>query len=423
VIQTSSGPTNTPTATLTPTRTPTAIASNTPTATPAPPFSNAVFVYDGDGNRVKSTINGTLTTYFVGAHYEVTGSTITKYYYAGSQRIAMRTGGTLFFTLGDHLGSTSLATFANGTVVSELRYKAWGEVRYASGNTPTKYTFTGQYSDSYINLLWYGSPHYDPELGRFISPDTIVPTSTQGVQAYDRYAYVSNNPIRYIDPSGHKECDYKCQIKYEMADPFYEHYGEGLSCWGPTECWGVKPNTVVSKALAGDSSAIINAVLPTTGGVRGQLEIVPKEPICFFGVCVPVSVTLGLNIVANRIDGEISGSVDFSPELGPALQPDPLLPVDVSVTGGPMFTWFSSDAQQVTTGDSTVMSATIAAGEAYSAAIVTSPLGVPPDPMYGVKPVTLYAGVLGAGTGYASIGGGVSHTLYETSFNFYDLFR
>jgi len=75
----------------------------------------------------------------------VTDGVVTKYYYAGSQRIAMRSSGTLYFMLGDHLGSTSLTTFANGNVVSEMRYceaslwdKPWGEVRYASGNTPTQ---------------------------------------------------------------------------------------------------------------------------------------------------------------------------------------------------------------------------------------------------------------------------------------------
>lgn len=52
-------------------------------------------------------------------------------------------------------------------------------------------------------MLWYGSRHYDPELGRFISPDTIVPLATQGMQAWDRYGYANNNPVRYTDPSGH----------------------------------------------------------------------------------------------------------------------------------------------------------------------------------------------------------------------------
>jgi hypothetical protein len=89
--------------------------------------ATASFVYDGDGNRVKSTINGTTTT-FIGQHYEVTGSTVTKYYYAGSQRVAMRTGSTLYYLLGDHLGSTSITTNTSGALVAELRYKPWGDV-------------------------------------------------------------------------------------------------------------------------------------------------------------------------------------------------------------------------------------------------------------------------------------------------------
>jgi hypothetical protein len=52
-------------------------------------------------------------------------------------------------------------------------------------------------------LLDYGSRRYDPELGRFIQPDSIVPTSTQGVQAWDRYAYANNSPVVHNDPSGH----------------------------------------------------------------------------------------------------------------------------------------------------------------------------------------------------------------------------
>ncbi|HEX5838020.1 MAG TPA: RHS repeat-associated core domain-containing protein [Anaerolineales bacterium] len=39
-------------------------------------------------------------------------------------------------------------------------------------------------------------------IGRFTSADTIVPQG-QGVQAWDRYAYVNNNPLNYTDPSGH----------------------------------------------------------------------------------------------------------------------------------------------------------------------------------------------------------------------------
>ncbi|MBI5842739.1 MAG: RHS repeat-associated core domain-containing protein [Chloroflexi bacterium] len=196
-------------------------------------------------------MNG-VTTYFVGSYYEVTGSTVTKYYFAGSTRVAMRTdddstpGTTLDFLLSDHLGSTSLTLNASGSVISEMRYKPWGEVRYNAGTTPTEYTHTGQRSDSYINLLFYGARWYDPSLGRFVQADSIVPSGEKGVnvdlivsyneaaflyqlnrrnteslaeltgekdssrkqigadaQGFDRFSYTNNNPIKYTDPTGH----------------------------------------------------------------------------------------------------------------------------------------------------------------------------------------------------------------------------
>ncbi len=70
-------------------------------------------------------------------------------------------------------------------------------------DTPTDFLFTGQRYDSYINLYWFESRWYDSQLGRFISPDPDVPEAVQGVQAWDRYAYVNNSPVNYNDPSGH----------------------------------------------------------------------------------------------------------------------------------------------------------------------------------------------------------------------------
>jgi RHS repeat-associated protein len=171
----------------------------------------------GDGARVKSTINGTMTT-FVGNHYEVSGSAVTKYYYAGSNRVAMRTNGTLNYLLTDHLGSTSITTDGSGNKVAELRYKAWGETRYSSGTTPTKYQFTGQYSQaSEFGLLFYQSRWLDPSLGRFTSADSIVPS---GVQGYDRFAYVGNSPVNHTDPSGHcEESDAECRANLSWTLP------------------------------------------------------------------------------------------------------------------------------------------------------------------------------------------------------------
>ena len=222
----------------------------------------ASFTYDGDGKRVKSVM-GSETILFIGAHYEIknpgSGQEVTKYYFAGASRIAMRKyvipqSMTVEYLLGDHLGSTSITTDSSGNKVSEMRYNPWGEIRasWTAGTSTTpaykllNYTFTGQYSDSYINLLWYGSRHYDPELGRFIQPDTIVPNIGKGVnvnlivgynetpfldqlneynakilaelsgqrkplirqinldpQGFDRYSYTNNNPVKFTDSTGH----------------------------------------------------------------------------------------------------------------------------------------------------------------------------------------------------------------------------
>ena len=153
------------------------------------------FTFDGDGNRVKSTIASTTTT-FVGTYYEVTGSAITKYYYAGNVRVAMRNSVGVRYIFGDHLGSTSITADGSGGNMIRQLYKAWGEVRYSSGSLPTKYAYTGQYSYAgEIGLLYYVARFYDPVLGRFPPENSIIPIESQGVQAWDRYAYVNNSPF------------------------------------------------------------------------------------------------------------------------------------------------------------------------------------------------------------------------------------
>lgn len=54
--------------------------------------------------------------------------------------------------------------------------------------------------------MYYGARYYDAALGRFIQPDTIIP-NPYNLQSLNRYAYVYNNPVKYTDPTGHRECD------------------------------------------------------------------------------------------------------------------------------------------------------------------------------------------------------------------------
>jgi RHS repeat-associated protein len=81
-----------------------------------------------------------------------------------------------------------------------------GGGRYSYGTSPTSYRYTGQRQESGIGLYYYGSRWYDAALGRFTSPDSIIPAQ-QGVMENDRYAYTNNNPVVYNDPSGHSVDD------------------------------------------------------------------------------------------------------------------------------------------------------------------------------------------------------------------------
>ena len=206
----------------------------------------ANFTYNGDRQRVKSIINSE-TTYFAGGHYERKGNEISKYYFAGASRIAVRKytvpqSTTLNYLSGDHLGSTSLAVNASTGDVVQTRYKPWGEVRWTSENKtlPTRYTFTGQYSyisdsatdltaSASFGLMFYNARWYDPVLGRFAQADSIVPG---GVQGLDRYSYTANNPVNYVDPSGHSWTDchgssnYRCQIHQKKVGEAFEQWEE-----------------------------------------------------------------------------------------------------------------------------------------------------------------------------------------------------
>ena len=116
----------------------------------------------------------------------------------------MRKAGVLSYLLADHLGSTigtCDATCSAASLVNR-RYYSYGEMRYTTGTMPSQRLFTGQTFDDSMLLYYYGARWYDPSLGMFISADTIVP-GPSNPQALNRYSYCHNNPLVYVDPSGH----------------------------------------------------------------------------------------------------------------------------------------------------------------------------------------------------------------------------
>jgi len=195
------------------------------TVTRTPPLTvyTVTFGYDADGQLARRTTwQGTTITQvvvYLGPVYEVNATTgvTTSYYFFGGQRVAMRQGAVVYWLHGDHVGSASLTTSGSGQIVSQQRYKPYGQTRWISGTIPTDRRFTDQRSDSYINMYQLGARWYSPVLGRFISADSIVPDPVNP-QALNRYSYVYNRPLNLIDPSGHDPLDTAWMLDFLRAN-------------------------------------------------------------------------------------------------------------------------------------------------------------------------------------------------------------
>jgi RHS repeat-associated protein len=128
--------------------------------------------------------------------------TVTKYYVALSRTLAYRKNGVLYWVGTDHLGGTLRVTDSNFNPLDQMRYTPYGIARDPGANLGTDHLFTGQIDDQRIGLYWYATRAYDPTLGRFCCPDSVVPSESDP-QSLNRYSYARNNPCARIDPTGH----------------------------------------------------------------------------------------------------------------------------------------------------------------------------------------------------------------------------
>ncbi len=167
------------------------------------------FVYDGDGGRVKKVAPDGTQSIYIGSGYEVTknpdnSTNAIKSVFLGNNRVCETVGGSVYYFHQDHIGSSNVITDSTGKQVACYEYKPYGETSKISGSFSTDIRFTGQRLDASTSFYFYGARYYDPELGRFIQPDTIV-QAPFSPQTLNRYSYCGNNPITYIDPTGHKK--------------------------------------------------------------------------------------------------------------------------------------------------------------------------------------------------------------------------
>ena len=125
----------------------------------------------------------------------------------------------------DHLGSVTAMSDETGRVLglayggpnaTVLGYDAWGARRNPDGKAADPRSFplqaghreyTGHEAIPNVGLVNMNGRVYDPELGRFLSPDPNV-QFVADLQSYNRYSYVRNNPLKYTDPTGYYWADF-----------------------------------------------------------------------------------------------------------------------------------------------------------------------------------------------------------------------
>ncbi|MGK4003716.1 RHS repeat-associated core domain-containing protein [Sorangium sp. So ce1036] len=105
--------------------------------------------------------------------------------------------GRWFHYVNDPIGTPERLVDARGEVACELRREAWGRTEAAPGaRTTTAIRFPGQYEDAETGLCYNRFRYYDPDAGRFISPDPL------GLAGESKtYAYAPNT-LLWLDPYG-----------------------------------------------------------------------------------------------------------------------------------------------------------------------------------------------------------------------------
>jgi RHS repeat-associated protein len=181
------------------------------------PSVYAHYLYDAAGERVKKLVRKQggeieVTVYIDGLfeyHRRVQGSSTHEnnslHVMDDQSRIALVRVGKAFpddqtpavkFHLGDHLGSSNVVVDDAGELINREEYTPCGETSFGSF-AKKRYRFTGKERDEESGLNYHGARYYLPYLARWTSCD---PAGI--VDGTNLYAYVRNNPIRLVDPTG-----------------------------------------------------------------------------------------------------------------------------------------------------------------------------------------------------------------------------
>jgi RHS repeat-associated protein len=178
----------------------------------------------------------------------------------------------------NHLGSANILTDRNGSRVQHYEYGSFGQTTYTESSAayPISNRYTGQVIDDETGLYYYNARYYDPQLGRFIQADTIVPSATSP-QTLNRYSYCSNNPLNAVDPTGHIGWIAAVIIGAAVGAAMSAATGGnillGAACGaigGALGCIGSAAGSALGAAIGGTTGAAVGSAAGTlAGGAAG----------------------------------------------------------------------------------------------------------------------------------------------------------
>lgn len=171
------------------------------------------YQYDANGNRVKKVCspsdNRHCPTDYVYANglliSEKTDldSEIRYAYGADSEPIGLYYEGDYFYFVKNVCGDVIAIVDSTGRVKGEYLYDPYGNLLDIEGWVAhlNPFRYRGYYYDKESGLYYVGSRYYNPEWGRFISPDSLF-IAGDLVSGSNMYAYCDNNPIMHTDSQG-----------------------------------------------------------------------------------------------------------------------------------------------------------------------------------------------------------------------------
>jgi len=163
---------------------------------------NSAYTYDALGNKLKKVSEGQVKDYVGGIEYTNGIIDIIQ----TEEGVVRNNGGTFTFEyyIADHLGNNRVVFYKNPNtqqleILQQDDYYAFG-LRKSSAFGNNKYLYNGKELQEELGQLDYGARFYDPVIGRW----NVIDPLSELDRKTSPYAYVFNNPLRFIDPTGMK---------------------------------------------------------------------------------------------------------------------------------------------------------------------------------------------------------------------------